>query len=156
METMVQVEILRVIKSINQNNNDKALVHMILALEYAVREELLHYFMFDIEITKTILEKAYQVQATTKTTVPKAFLTKLKTAISKRFNRIKLTHNFELSNRELEILKLMRENTSNKGIAESLYISINTVKTHVKNIYIKLEVNNRYDALKKVKAHQVN
>ncbi len=47
------------------------------------------------------------------------------------------------SAREKEIIDLVIEGKTNKEIGEILYISINTVKTHIKNIYAKLDVNNR-------------
>lgn len=54
-----------------------------------------------------------------------------------------------LSDRELEILSLLRQRLSNKEIASELYISINTVKRHIINIYQKLEVHNRREAVAK-------
>ena len=54
-----------------------------------------------------------------------------------------------LSSRELEILKLLQTQLSNSEIADSLYISVNTVKTHIKNIYFKLDVANRKEAVVK-------
>ncbi len=56
-----------------------------------------------------------------------------------------------LSSRELEVLDYIRKGTSNAEIAKNLYISINTVKTHLKNIYAKLDVNNRGKAILKAK-----
>jgi DNA-binding CsgD family transcriptional regulator len=48
-----------------------------------------------------------------------------------------------ISAREQEIIVLLVEGKTNREIAERLFISENTVKTHVKNIYTKLEVSNR-------------
>lgn len=48
-----------------------------------------------------------------------------------------------ISAREEEIVYLLIEGKTNREIAEQLFISTNTVKTHVKNIYEKLNVNNR-------------
>jgi DNA-binding CsgD family transcriptional regulator len=48
-----------------------------------------------------------------------------------------------ISAREEEIIKLLVQGKTNREIAEQLFISINTVKTHVKNIYSKLDVSNR-------------
>lgn len=52
-----------------------------------------------------------------------------------------------LSERELEILALLRGRDSNKEIAERLYIAPSTVKRHTLNIYRKLEVNDRRAAV---------
>jgi DNA-binding CsgD family transcriptional regulator len=54
------------------------------------------------------------------------------------------THN--LSARELEVLKLMAEGQSNSEIAAYLYLSHNTIKTHVRNIFHKLGVDHRVQA----------
>jgi LuxR family maltose regulon positive regulatory protein len=52
-----------------------------------------------------------------------------------------------LTTRELEILELLSMGYTNKKIAEKLYVSINTVKTHMSNLFDKLEAHNRVDAL---------
>ena len=52
-----------------------------------------------------------------------------------------------LSNRELEVLCLLAEGLSNREIAQKLYIAIATVKVHTGNIYGKLGVTNRTQAV---------
>lgn len=54
-----------------------------------------------------------------------------------------------LSNRELEVLKLLRSDLSGPEIALQLSISINTFRTHTKNIFIKLGVNDRRAAIRR-------
>jgi LuxR family maltose regulon positive regulatory protein len=56
-----------------------------------------------------------------------------------------------LSERELEILKLIESGLSNQEIGEKLFISLNTIKTHIKNLYRKLDVQTRTQALSKAK-----
>jgi LuxR family maltose regulon positive regulatory protein len=51
-----------------------------------------------------------------------------------------------LSERELEVLRLLAAGYSNPEIAGQLYISLNTVKSHLKNIYAKLGVTRRGQA----------
>jgi LuxR family transcriptional regulator, maltose regulon positive regulatory protein len=52
-----------------------------------------------------------------------------------------------LTDRELEVLRLVAVGQSNEAIAETLVISIETVKKHLKNIYGKLEVHSRVEAV---------
>jgi LuxR family maltose regulon positive regulatory protein len=52
-----------------------------------------------------------------------------------------------LSERELEVLALIAEGYSNAEIAQELYITTGTVKRHVNNIYGKLDVHSRTQAL---------
>lgn len=56
--------------------------------------------------------------------------------------------NSPLTERETEILANISEGKSYTNIADTLFISKETVKFHIKNIYIKLQVNNKADALK--------
>jgi LuxR family maltose regulon positive regulatory protein len=56
-----------------------------------------------------------------------------------------------LTKRELEILRLINAGLKNKEIAEQLVISLNTVLYHIKNIYSKLGVNKRTQAIAKAK-----
>ncbi|WP_144896735.1 LuxR C-terminal-related transcriptional regulator [Lutibacter sp. Hel_I_33_5] len=53
---------------------------------------------------------------------------------------------YDLSEREQEIFTLLAQGKSNKEIAETLFISVNTVKYHIKKIYSKLNIKNREEA----------
>ena len=54
-----------------------------------------------------------------------------------------------LSERELEVLKLLRSELSGPEIAQQLIVSLNTLRTHTKNIFNKLGVNNRRAAVRR-------
>jgi DNA-binding NarL/FixJ family response regulator len=61
----------------------------------------------------------------------------------------------QLTERELEILKLMASGAANKEIAASLFISENTVKTHISNLFQKLGARDRTEAVTKALARGV-
>jgi len=54
-----------------------------------------------------------------------------------------------LSERELQILRLLNSHLSSTEMAEQLYLSVHTVRTHIKSIYSKLDVHSRRSALKR-------
>jgi DNA-binding NarL/FixJ family response regulator len=56
-----------------------------------------------------------------------------------------------LSNRELEVLELLASGKSYSTIADQLFVDKETVKSHIKNIYLKLEVHSKAEAIEKAK-----
>ncbi|MDX2597036.1 LuxR C-terminal-related transcriptional regulator [Streptomyces sp. WI03-4A] len=57
----------------------------------------------------------------------------------------------ELSGREREVLRRLAQMMSTEEIAADLYVSVNTVKTHLKSVYRKLGVNRRADAVRRAR-----
>lgn len=57
----------------------------------------------------------------------------------------------QLSPREMEVLQLIAQDLTNREIGAKLYISVNTVKQHVKKILAKLEARNRVEAILKAR-----
>jgi two-component system, NarL family, response regulator LiaR len=53
--------------------------------------------------------------------------------------------------RELEVLALMAEGLSNQEIADRLFVSLNTVKTHASNVFSKLDAQRRTQAIQRAK-----
>jgi two-component system, NarL family, response regulator LiaR len=56
---------------------------------------------------------------------------------------------------ELDVLRLMAKGLSNQEIAEQLFVSLSTVKTHNQNLFIKLDVKRRTQAIDKAKSLQI-
>jgi DNA-binding CsgD family transcriptional regulator len=56
-----------------------------------------------------------------------------------------------ISKREFEVLKLVGKGLSNQEIADQLFVSNNTIKTHTSRLFEKLEVKNRTQAILKAK-----
>ena len=59
------------------------------------------------------------------------------------------TWSSRLSERELEVLRLLRTDLNGPEIARELMVSLSTVRTHTQNIYAKLGVNNRRAAVRR-------
>ena len=121
------------------------------AMELASDEDLISYFLFNADHIEDLLIEAYRIQATRKTNIPNAFVEKLKLALEKSKKLKKSNLAADLSARELDTLKLIAREMSNQEIADKLFISLNTVKTHLKNINLQLEVDNRAKAVARAK-----
>jgi DNA-binding NarL/FixJ family response regulator len=67
--------------------------------------------------------------------------------LSKRADEKRQMPGPTLTNRELEVLKLVAKGMSNREVADELYISENTVKNHVRNILEKLHLHSRMEAV---------
>jgi len=66
------------------------------------------------------------------------------------FNESELQR-LSISKRELEVLELISRGLSNQQIADTLFVSLNTIKTHSSNLFLKLDVNRRTQAVQRAK-----
>lgn len=77
----------------------------------------------------------------------------------KQFPKVEINHNkikeLELSKREYEVLKEIASGLSNKEIAEKLFLTESTIKTHVSNVLIKLDAKRRTQAVQIAKKMQI-
>ena len=151
IERIIEIKVIYAILNKATGNKEKALTNLIEALEDAACDNILMSFVLYHSGIRDLLKEVYKIQATTKTKIPKKLIDKLKLALEKREKFMKNNLGSVLSDRELDILKLIAEDLSNQEIADKLFISLNTVKTHVRNILLKLEVENRSQAVKKAK-----
>jgi two-component system, NarL family, response regulator LiaR len=56
-----------------------------------------------------------------------------------------------ISRREFEVLELIASGLSNQEIADKLFVSLNTIKTHSSNLFVKLDVKRRTQAIQRAK-----
>lgn len=63
--------------------------------------------------------------------------------------------NLGISQRELEVLKLISTGLSNQEIGEQLFVSESTIKTHVSNLFVKLDVKRRTQAVTRAKEWRI-
>ncbi|HNP36211.1 MAG TPA: LuxR C-terminal-related transcriptional regulator [Woeseiaceae bacterium] len=67
----------------------------------------------------------------------------------------KIIDTLGLTPRELEVLELLAEGASNRGIAKRLYVAPSTVKTHLVHLYQKLAVSRRTEAVQKARTLRI-
>jgi LuxR family transcriptional regulator, maltose regulon positive regulatory protein len=151
IERIIEIKVIFAILNKAKGEKEKALINLIEALEDAAQENILMSFVLYNSGINDLLKEVYKIQATTKTNIPKKLIEKLNLALEKREKSRRNESTSGLSNRELDTLKLMAEDLSNQEIADKLFISLNTAKTHVRNILLKLEAENRLQAVSKAK-----
>ena len=157
MTSVIQIQILKAILSYEKGEIKKAAEELRIALSLAecvdfVRifisegqpvAELLQYIYNEIKTISNIKELTPSKKYLKKLIV--SFKVNLPTEITKEISE-------QLSERELDILNLIAIGLTNQEIANKLFISLNTVKTHMKNIYAKLNVHNRTQAVARAQA----
>lgn len=131
---------------------------------YGLTLAVLLFVLRWIELRYLIFEHAYEIYAgaiaiifTTLGIWLAIKLTKPKTIIIEKVLKPEFHFNetererIGISKRELEVLQLMSEGLSNNEIAEKLFISLHTIKSHGANLFEKLEVKRRTQAIEKAK-----
>jgi LuxR family maltose regulon positive regulatory protein len=151
IERQIDLKLVYVLMDIGRNEHEKAVSEYIDALEMAAEENLIIHFLFDLDQMGVLLNDVYSRHAAGRTRIPDTFMQKFRQAVDSKIKQSKGSRDLGLSAREIETLKLMAENLSNQELADKLFVSINTVKTHLKNIYLKLGVDSRTKAVKKAK-----
>ena len=66
-----------------------------------------------------------------------------------------LFEKYEITDREADVLHMISHGYSNTEIAEKLFISVNTVKYHIKNLYLKLDAKNRVEIINRFSAERL-
>jgi len=137
---IIEVLILRALAAQKENNLDQAIEVLLSAVTLAKQENMIRTFINEGEALQTLLELALKAMSDSD------FVTKLLN-IFKATNQQQGSLIENLSARELEVLHLMAEGFTAPEIGDRLILSLNTIKTHIKNIYSKLGVNKRSSAL---------
>ena len=141
-----------------QGNEGAAVSEMEKMLTMAEPGGFILLFVHGGEPVETLLNAMLKEAGTTGQTSPerppfsRAYVERLLAAFQTRPAPPKPPHPEDLSQRELDVLKLIADGFSNQQIADRLFISLNTVRTHTKNINSKLGVHNRTKAVAAAKA----
>jgi NarL family two-component system response regulator LiaR len=114
--------------------------------QYLVRDLPLEFYIGVIALLFTTLG----VWAGLKLTLPKVIREVVETNKPFRLDEANL-EKLGISRREYEVLELIAAGCSNQEIAEKLFVSTSTVKTHVSNVLAKLDARRRTQAIQRAK-----
>ncbi|UCD41906.1 MAG: hypothetical protein JSV69_15295 [Chloroflexota bacterium] len=152
---VIQLRIFESLAAYSQGDLESAFFSIKKALQLAEQEDYQRIFLDEGETMQAILDQTDKRLEGEDVDGIKTYIGRLLLAFQKEpyFSQqedLPSTPLLEqLSEREIEVLKLLEEGLSNQEIAARLYISMNTVKAHLKSIYGKLGVNNRVQAISK-------
>src|SRR5688500_13142463 len=104
------------------------------------------FLLIGILINKRLLTYKYKSQPGEKITEASSAPVANETGLP---DPLKVLEQFGISSREYEVLKLISEGLSNQQIADRLFVSENTVKKHISNLFFKMDVQRRTEAVKK-------
>jgi len=144
---------IRVCQALAAVNEGEALTFLSEALEKGESEGYIRTFVDEGKLLKPLLKKILARGITP------SYTTKLLNFIESEeglcHHQDEMTMPYEsrriLSDRELEILKLVESGLSNRQIANELFISLNTAKAHIHNIFEKLNTKTRIQVVKRAR-----
>ncbi|MBN1537733.1 MAG: hypothetical protein JW908_13430 [Anaerolineales bacterium] len=171
-EKLIEAQILRALVLNIQGKANQSIELFIKTLTMTEPEGYIRIYVNEGKQVQTLLSKTLSIlnkRSDPKHTLPTpTYLEKLLTAFyhSPQFSRFIGTSKplkpsvfsplvEPLSDRELEVLTLLKNGKSGREIAKLLVVSNNTVKVHIRNIYQKLEVHNRREALKRANEYNL-
>lgn len=131
--------------------NDEATALVGKAIEMAAPQRIVRPFVLEGEPMAKIVERVVQ-EGRISSSVPPLFIRTVSAACGVHHSPAVpeptgVPGHWDLTDRETEILKLIAQGFSNQKIADRLYLSINTIKTHTANLYDKLGVRSRTEAI---------
>jgi len=150
MGSVIEILVVQALAFEARGDVSRALASMERALSLAEPEGYVRIFVDEGEPMRSLIEKLSRGQDKTFLAYVEKLLAAFArpTAISQlKIDNLRSTIIEPLSERELEVLRLLRTELSGPEIARELIVSLNTLRTHTKNIFHKLGVNNRRAAV---------
>ena len=147
---LVEIWIVRALMYHVEGKTEEARRMIRSALEVSASRGYFRLFLDEGDLMRSLLES---VEHRLKDEELSAYVRRLLEAIPGKSVKGKtdLMDREKLSDRELEVLRLLAAGQSYKEIGQGLFLSLNTVQFHVKNIYSKLLVNKRGQAIEKAR-----
>jgi LuxR family maltose regulon positive regulatory protein len=161
--SLIRTLILQAVAYHGCNESQKAVDSLARALSLAEPEHPLRVFADEGHPIALLLEKVLDMQRKGQLALPisSEYVAQLLTAMGKNApsstpKRRTVEHLADaLSARELEVLRLLADGLESGEIAERLFIAVDTARTHIKNIYSKLGVHSRWEAIKHAEAYSL-
>jgi len=143
--SVIEILVLKALTHHLQGDIPTALMALERALTLAEPEGYIRMFVDEGSSMAILLEKA------AKHKIAQTYIRQLLTAFGQAENSPLLKQDLiePLSERELEVLRLLGTDLDGPELARELTVSLNTLRTHIKNIYTKLGVNNRRAAVRR-------
>ncbi len=154
--SVLEMRLVRVKALYAQAKFEETIQELKRALALGEKGGFIHVFTMEGKTTAALLAKILEDQKRAKPDQAASFSTKYINKILVAFEGGKPAQKTagideSLSEREIEVLKLIASGLTNQDIAEKLFISLNTVRTHTKNINSKLDVHSRTQAVARAK-----
>jgi len=155
IESQIELLLIHALVLTILDKNNEAKISVLKALSIAEPCGFIRIFINEGETIEDLI-KIIKNEKATKTSdllnlISSEYLSNLLEAFKNEKKTEKSSSENVLSTRELDTLKLLAKDYSNQQIANELFISLNTVKTHLKNINLKLEADSRIKAVEKAK-----
>jgi LuxR family maltose regulon positive regulatory protein len=143
--SVIEILVLRALTSQTQGDSPAALASLQRALTLAEPEGYVRIFVDEGPPMASLLRMAAKQE------IARSYVRRLLAAVNKSEDTAPGQQGLiePLSERELDVLRLLGTDLDGPDIARELVVSLNTVRTHTKNIYAKLGVNNRRAAVRR-------
>ncbi len=147
MGRVIEISVLQALAASLQGKMDEALESLVYALTLGEPEGYVRAFVDEGAAMAALLHEAKARG------IAVGYVTKLLAAFdtpavsASPFKPLTVTEFEALSERELEVLRLVADGASNREVAEALIVSLGTVKKHLNNIFLKLDTHSRTQAV---------
>lgn len=149
VSSIIEILVLKAITSKNNGEFPEAILSLDNALGIAEPQNQIKIFLDDRDQLAEILLECSRVGENRK--FAKKILGEIIDGTERSIDAVLQNLIEPLSDRELEVLQLIADGHSRQEIATNLFLSVNTVKTHLRNIYGKLGVNSQMQAVGKAR-----
>lgn len=154
--SLIRALILQALAFYASDDSPKSIASLSRALSLAAHEQPIRVFVDEGQVMAQLLKKILDIQSKGQlaNSISTEYIADLLKALGKHSpapttTRRAVGHRADtLSERELEVLRLLADGLESNEIAERLVIAVDTARKHIKNIYGKLDVHSRWEAIK--------